>query len=461
MSAALKNLNLALRLKFSDEQLRLFRFLLGALIAYDLIVHFSDLALFFSDDGIFSRASAAASVSSAWWSIYHLSSNLTFTFFVYSCHLGLALLFIAGIGFPWVTPLLWIFQFSLRNRNISIMDGSDDFSVVLLFFSMWLPLTRKLQNDTHRFFARFIQQPMWPLVLMIQIMCLYSFSAMLKSDPSWTRDYTAIALALRLDILVNPFGQWLIQFPTLLKFLTAFVYHLELIGPMIYLLAALIPTRSAIRVQQLVCVLFIGFHLGLSATMRLGVFPYYCIAVWLLLFPTVAQHHLGSEKNKLKPFLASQTPSLIFSLVILATILSVNAKTIQKDTAIAAPLQWLADHLSLHQNWGMFAPYPALDNYHIHTIGVYSDGSTRTLGHEKFWLENRHRVKYWLNMDLKRHDFLTGYTLYWCHRSAAFTLPEPMLVTTKVVFVGRIAKKENAKIETPYIRDVWIQSCTK
>jgi hypothetical protein len=456
MWAPLKKLRIGLRANFSSQSLQIFRFLLGAFLAYDLIVHFSDIGLFYTDFGIFGRSYAIPSVGPAWWSLYFLSGTVLGIAALYTLHLILALLFMAGVGLPWVTILLWVFQFSLRNRNVTLMDGSDDLAVVLVFFSIFLPLTPK-QQSPQSFFNRFVNQPLWHVALTIQMLCLYSFSALQKSDVTWNSTFTAVSLALRLDILTNELGRWLTQFPGLLKISTALVYSLELAGPMVYLAAMLFQNRLSIRVRQAICLLFILFHLGLSATMRLGVFPYYCIAAWILLFPRLPDENEPAEPLRLLP---TQIPSLVLSLFTIFTIMILNLRTVKNTVQVPLPIQWYSAHFSLHQNWGMFAPFPALDNYHIRTYGEFADGSVRELFDEKFWYENRHRVKYWLNMDLKRRDFLVPYSFYWCNKiSAEYKVPKPLLLRTRVKAFHSVADKSGLKPDQIYTHDLWIQPC--
>jgi|GEM_PF-2828689 len=459
-----KSLGLLPRIEIPNRSLEIFRFLLGALIAYDLIVHFSDLSLLYTDQGIFPRALAIPSVTKLWWSIYFLAGSFLSVAILYSIHLILALCFMAGVGLPWVTIALWAFQFSLRNRNVSIMDGSDDLSIVLLFFAVFLPLTPKLQ-DAKSYFRKWITQPMWHVAFIVQILCLYSFSALQKSDASWNSVFNAISLTLRLDILVNPVGKWLLHFPIFLKVMTASVYWLELAGPMVYLAALFFPhsskNRWPIRVRQTVCVLFILFHLGLSLTMRLGMFPYLCIIAWVTLFPRLEPEPEPEEEPGQETSLAwraSWIPSLIVSLGVFITVVMMNVRAAVPSFKLPTAVQKIGQTLSLHQNWGMFAPYPALDNYFVLPEGHFSDGTRRPIDSQTFWLQNRHRVKFWLNMDLKRRDFLTGYTRYWCRQYSSIKIPKPLLERVTVTSFHHVAYKDRAG-ERDYADVLWNQSC--
>jgi len=437
---------------------------LGALIAYDLIVHFGDLSLLYTDQGVFPRVLAIPSVTKLWWSIYFLAGSFLSVAILYSIHLILALCFMAGVGLPWVTVALWAFQFSLRNRNVAVMDGSDDLSIVLLFFAIFLPLTPKLQ-DAKSYFRKWVAQPMWHVAFIAQILCLYSFSALQKSDASWNSAFNAVALTLRLDILINPVGKWLLHFPHFLKIMTASVYWLELAAPMVYLAALFFPHspkhRWPIRVRQAVCVSFILFHLGLSLTMRLGMFPYLCIIAWVALFPRTRPSREDPAPEETPPvtWRPSWIPSLVVSLGIFVVVVAMNVRAAQPKIQLPAVVQQIGQILSLHQNWAMFAPYPALDNYWILPEGHFSDGTRRAIDSQAFWLQNRHRVKFWLNMDLKRRDFLTGYTYYyWCRKYSHFRIPEPYLERVTVTSFHHVAYKDRPG-ERDYTDLLWNQPC--
>src|SRR3546814_10427172 len=71
------------------------------------------------------------------------------------------------------------------------------------------------------------------LGILVQAMSVYFFSAIMKSGHEWFPDFTGVYYALMLDRHALPFGHWLLNFPDLLKLLSAYVYFLELLGPLL------------------------------------------------------------------------------------------------------------------------------------------------------------------------------------------------------------------------------------
>src|SRR5690606_40536511 len=57
-----------------------------------------------------------------------------------------------------------------------------------------------------------------------------------SSDLEWRSEFTAIYYALSLDQLVRPVGEWLYPHTSLLKAMTAGVYYVELVLPLLLFL---------------------------------------------------------------------------------------------------------------------------------------------------------------------------------------------------------------------------------
>lgn len=56
--------------------------------------------------------------------------------------------------------------------------------------------------------------------VVVQMICLYVFSFLHKSDDVWRKDFTAAYYALRLDFFRRPLGDLLLHYPALLKALS-------------------------------------------------------------------------------------------------------------------------------------------------------------------------------------------------------------------------------------------------
>src|SRR5215210_4692651 len=120
-----------------------------------------------------------------------------------------------------MTILVWVLVLSIQNRNPLVLSGGDSLLRLLLFWAMFLPLgaywsvDRALKDATTRLSTRFLS--LATVGLFMQIAFVYWFTAALKSGPEWRVDGTALYYALSLDQLSTSVGQYLLNFPELLK----------------------------------------------------------------------------------------------------------------------------------------------------------------------------------------------------------------------------------------------------
>jgi len=372
---------------------------------------------------------------------------------IYIVHMLLAFLFMIGRGLPWVTIALWIFQFSLRNRNFSIGDGGDDLMVLFLFLSIFLPLTgndsKKAPTENTRFGKWW--SALWGFVFVTQLCSVYFFSALKKDDPAWHTNFTANFLAIRLENMTTAFGHALLHFPTLLQISTAGVYTLELFGPWIYFIAYLIPHRISIPVRKTMCVLFMLLHVFILVTFRLWGFPLVAISIWIALWPweSESQPELLPEK----PAQDKRIYSLLtIPVMIWITITNWNLIEIDSKFPIPEPMHFIGQQLSLWQSWGMFAPFPTLNNQHIKLMGVKKDFTETEVFHESEWHDNRHRVKLLLNMGTMDNMYVGGLAKYYCRKY-------PEFIKTRVDVHNSKINKDTFVVTEEDI-PIWFQDCS-
>jgi hypothetical protein len=122
-------------------------------------------------------------------------------------------------------------------------------------------------------------------------MFMYLFSAALKQHPVRISDFTATYFALSLDVFVTDIGKYVYQHYDFMIYMTMFVYALERWGSYLYL----IPWKSP-YFKTLTVLLFVGFHGGLIATMKIGMFPWTAIVAWIALLPSDVWDWLETKK---------------------------------------------------------------------------------------------------------------------------------------------------------------------
>jgi predicted DCC family thiol-disulfide oxidoreductase YuxK len=171
------------------------------------------------------------------------------------------------------TVLGWGLLYVIQLRNPLVSQGGDLLLRLLYFWAIFLPLGARFSFD-----AAVDQTPeedspsayfsMGTVAILLQVGCLYFFSAFLKSGPEWIPDGTALYYALHLESLVHPFGKWLREYQVVLQGLTYFTSVLEVIGPLL-----LFSPWFFLPLRITFVLLFALFHLGIVVCMNVGLFP--------------------------------------------------------------------------------------------------------------------------------------------------------------------------------------------
>ena len=179
----------------------------------------------------------------------------------------------------------WLYMYSLTYRGSGMQQAGDTLLRLLLFWSIFLPCGKRFSidsllvhdvsnhgtNDANKVVS------LASTAVLVQLSMLYAFPAAFKTFASW-KEGSAIELVLR----NFAFSRKGIVTDTLLsnKSLTI---GLTFVTPLVEHSAPLLLLFSPLRTYGVV--IFVGFHLGLGVTMRLGMFPFVCIAGWMMVLP--------------------------------------------------------------------------------------------------------------------------------------------------------------------------------
>jgi hypothetical protein len=234
-----------------------------------------------------------------------------------------------------------------------------------MFWSLFLPLGRCWSVDAARAGRPPSREPESSVAsagLLLQVFLVYFFTALLKAGPDWHADGTALYYAMHLDWLVLPPGVWLRDFFWFTQLLTWSTLVLEYIGPFL-LIAPFWPLRC------LGVLAFAGLHLGISATMRLGVFPWIDVTVLLAFLPrevwdaaeSLVRRRLGlpawagggdpAPPRPSLPRALSVALALLFTYVVVHNIASVKTEVELPEVSERAMRIF-----GLQQKWLMFTP---------------------------------------------------------------------------------------------------------
>lgn len=283
--------NVIQTLGFDYRSLALYRFLMGLVVMADVYYRIPDLVSFYTDVGLVPRALFMNEMGMPWsFSLHFANGSAGFIWVMFVIHFIFGMMMSVGYKTRWATIGAFIMTVSLHNRNWLVNNGGDDILRAVLFISIFLPLSRCFSLDSA---LRRDKEPLdnpvhvstWGWMYFAQIVCIYFVSFVLKDHPMWRKDFSAVYYASRLDIFASPIGVWLRQYPVVQTLTTIYTIVLEGLGPVL-LVFSFCFGRFWWIVRLIVIALFLGLHMGIIATMWIGVFPWLCLVIWLIFIPT-------------------------------------------------------------------------------------------------------------------------------------------------------------------------------
>lgn len=271
--------------------LALFRVCLGFLIIADLWSRSRELVAHYSDQGVLPRSALTLIEGYLPTSLYMISGSAVFVGLLFLLAAIAAFLVIIGYRARLMVFISWVFFISLDARNSYVSQGGDLLLQMLLFWSIFLPVSKRFSVDAALDSSPVADNQHFSLAslgLLIQVLSVYFFTALMKDDPVWIPDGTAVYYALNIDPLVSPVGEWLREFPFLMKGLTYFVWGLEIVAPLL-----VFSPIFHVPLRLVGLSLLILMHIGFLVCMYIGFFPLISITSLLVLTPGVVWNWLG------------------------------------------------------------------------------------------------------------------------------------------------------------------------
>ncbi len=273
---------------FDPRSMVFYRFLMGIIVMSDVIYRLPDLVDHYTDIGIIPRALFLNEMSMPWSASFHLvNGSAGWALIMMLIHFLCGLFLMVGYKTRWATFGAFVMTASLHNRNWLVNNGGDDILRAILCLSVFFPLGQCFSVDQaltkngappKKFFSS------WGLAFFFQMFAVYFVSYILKNHPIWRSEFTAVYFASQLDIFQSDFGFWVRQFPMLMKGITVFTIFLEWLGPLAVFFSFILGKRWwALRVFAIAC--FVFLHMGIAMTMKIGVFPYLCMSIWMIFLP--------------------------------------------------------------------------------------------------------------------------------------------------------------------------------
>ncbi len=258
---------------------------LGMALLYTAVQFYtSDLFhAFISEDGFLTNDYVLKGKRTGTWSLYFINDDTWYSALLLTLTGVSALALIVGYKTRLATFLCWVLFVSLSNRAPILLSGADTQLVVLLFWSMFLPLGARWSID-----GGLGKQPdqekhvsLATAAIILQVAYLYIYSGLYKTGSQWFPDGTAIYYALNALELSSPLAPFLAHFFGLTRWLTYYVYFLEIFA-VFFLLSPFYTDRFRYAVLPQLLLLHISFILFLSV----GFFPLVSLTGLMVFMPS-------------------------------------------------------------------------------------------------------------------------------------------------------------------------------
>ena len=359
------------------RSLALLRIGLGVSVLADVITRAFDLVGLYTDRGVLPRDLLLAMdgrgvyLSAHYWASAHpVSQGALFAFTA-----GCAIALLVGWRTRWFTLLCWYLVASVQVRQPLSYIGGDSILRLLLFWGLFLPLSARFSVDAAQGRVRprpdsFISGG--TVALLLQVCVIYWGTGIRKTGDLWWNGQ-AIFYALHAEEWVTPLGVWLREYRSLIEPMTYGVLGFELLGPFL----AFVPVYTG-AFRFLTIAMFWAFHLGLAATMNIGLFPLFSMVAWLPFLPAQAWTWLGvsatthvTEDRSWR----SRMASAILIILIAYVAVQVGERAGMLPRVLPAEAHAVGTALRLQQAWNMFAPNPFTVTVQYEVRRRLSDGT--------------------------------------------------------------------------------------
>ena len=269
------------------RSLGLFRIGLGLMIIWDLISRARFFTAHYTDDGVLPVG--AVDVWASEYPIYFKGMFLSGEPWLPALFFLFAGLTAVGFTIGYRTRIMaffcWFLLISIYMRNDLIYHAGDTLLLMLLFWSMFLPIEKKWSVDTLfnkagapitsvRYFSAA------SIALLFQVKFMYFFAGLYKAEiPTWV-DGTHLYLTLSRFEYVLPLGFMVYPYPDLLNVLTHFTLWIEILGPALLLIPFLFGP-----VRVLVILILVFFQLGMGSMMYVGLFSLVSVVAMIPFLP--------------------------------------------------------------------------------------------------------------------------------------------------------------------------------
>ena len=237
----------------------------------------------YTEEGILPLVQAAQYHEDWRWSLNLLSSSTEFQASLFALAGLCALALLVGYRTRLAVILSWMLVLSLHVRMPLVLNAGDAYLRLLLFWSMFLPLGEAWSLDALRRprsragSAGDVLLSAATVGIVLQVCIVYWYAGLAKLNQVWLGG-DAMDHVLRYSMLVKPLGEYLLNYPDLLTWITKGTLLLEIGGPFLLF----IPWKW---VRAAAIAAFAAFHLGIELTLHVGQFAFVSLSALTLFLP--------------------------------------------------------------------------------------------------------------------------------------------------------------------------------
>ncbi|ELY82971.1 HTTM domain-containing protein [Natrinema gari] len=387
------------RLGIDPRALAAFRISLGLVVVLDLLVlRAPGLVTFYTDAGILPRSALEElSPTLARWSLYALSGSVWVQALLLAVTGALAVCVLLGYRHRLAAVGSALLLASLHARNPYLVNGGDTILISLLLFAALLPLDARWAIRPRRREERAVCDSRdesrvvstATALLLLHVVVIYAINAVLKFRSDEWLSGIAVQRIFRLESFTGYLGPTIADYPALL---TAINWLWIAV-----LSASVLLVLATGRLRTATVAAYVGAHLSMAATMRLGLFPLIMVSVLLVFLPPPVWdrlEHLGSASGLARRLAAcrprgerteagSSSPAVLSPRVRRGTRLAATALLVCLFLAAASwqvTAAGLVDSSSAggdsvleRSSWAFFAPHPP-DTYSWYVVEA-TDGA--------------------------------------------------------------------------------------
>jgi hypothetical protein len=464
----------------------------GFILFCDTVVRWTDLRAHYSDFGVLPRQKLLETAwNEHWFSLHMATGSLGWLHLLFFLQALFALALLVGWQTRLMTFLSWLFLISVQARNPLVLNGGDIYLRCIIFWMFFLPWGHRWSFDAAKGEGDFrpwmpaakgnFLEGIAPVGVALQIASVYWFAALPKHDPSWTVNYSATSLALRLDQFVTPIGYFLRDHLSgQLAILTFLVIMWEAFGPFLLFFPF---DRGQTRTAAVFG--FMVMHIGFGTMMELGFFAWIGTLSIICLLPSwfwdVPARRIGSwldgkfgvgQPVSGPPWAIYPRELFFLALIVYCFNWNLNNEKLTPRLRMPQGINWIGHVTRLDQRWNMFSPGPLTEDGWYVIRGEFRDGKVLDIfpagGQPLTWekpedvahtYKNQRWRKYMMNLWLAENErFRLPFGQYLCRLWNRKGRRPDELTGFEIFYMLEVTNLDSTEAE-PEKRSIWRHWC--